>query len=335
MTTLASSLLDFILSLFRDPELAAEFHADPERVLAEAGLGDVDVADCQALIPMVADYSPVSYGGGHSGGGHEDDDDHRPHHRPDRDEECDDDHDHGGRPNHDWNGHGHETAVIHNIRYVESHSTTKIDVDIDASHSIWAGGDAYAIWGDENVIATGGSVAAGDDVEHVAIDNSETDVDVKDSFNTAKNSFNEDTNIADRGGRVEDNDVDVEVDDVTIVNDSFNGATIAGDDVDQSTNLEVEDSLNGNTTAIGGGDATDVDVEIEDSLNGNATAIGGGDATDLEIEDSLVVNDSLNNNDVAVAGDDVEDVDQSSDLLSDNELDVDLGPVLVDQFPAA
>ena len=40
MTTLASSLLDFILDLLRDPAAAEEFQADPEQALASAGLGD-------------------------------------------------------------------------------------------------------------------------------------------------------------------------------------------------------------------------------------------------------------------------------------------------------
>src|SRR4051812_39754911 len=101
MTTVASSLLDFILSLFRDPELAAEFNADPARVLAEHGLGDVDPADCHALIPMVSDFSAVAFGGGQgggdegTGGGNEDPTPVQEH-----------DSDEGGRPQHDWNGHG-------------------------------------------------------------------------------------------------------------------------------------------------------------------------------------------------------------------------------------
>jgi hypothetical protein len=327
MTTLASSLLDFILSLFRDPQLRAEFDADPQRVLAEAGLGDVDPADCQALIPIVADYSPVAYGGGSGGGRYHDRDDGGHHHpKPGKDDDCDDDH-HGGRPHHDWNGHGHDTAVIHNIRYVENHHSTteiditKIDVDIDASHSIWAAGDAYAIWGDDNVIATGGSVAAGKEVEDVSIDNStDVDVDIEDAFNDKSTTVTGDGNAVGEGNAVDnstDVDVDVEIDDIVIgenaanVEDSQNVA-VGEDNVVGDTELEVgdittiDDSFNGNTLAGGDVDqsTTEVEVEVEDSFNGNTLAGGDVDQSSSEVE----VEESFNDN--------------FSDNFSDNELEV-------------
>ena len=62
MTTLASSLLDFILDLLRDPAAAEEFQADPEQALASAGLDDVCAADVHAVMPMLADFAPVSAG---------------------------------------------------------------------------------------------------------------------------------------------------------------------------------------------------------------------------------------------------------------------------------
>jgi hypothetical protein len=313
MTTLASSLLDFILGLFRDPELAAEFQADPERVLTEHGLGDVSPADCHALLPMVADFAPVAFGGG--GGGGEGS-------GPTSVSEDDQEEEQGGRPQHDWNGHGEDTAVIHNIRYVENHYST--DVDIDASHSIWAGGDAYAIWGDDNVIATGGSVAAGEDVEDATIDNStDVDVDIEDSFNDNSTDVSGNGNALGNGNTLDNStDVDVHVDDIAIGENAAN--------VEDSENVAVgEDNVVGDTD-LEVGDITS--IEVDDSFNDNNLADRGGEIN----EDSLVVDDSLNNNDVAVAGDDVEDVDQSSDLLSDNDLDVDLGDtILVPELPQA
>jgi hypothetical protein len=373
MTTMASTLLDFILGLFRDEDAAAAFAEDPHAALTAAGLGDVDPGDVHALMPMVADSSPGAYGGHGRHDKHDKDDDddkdhgkhdrdhdkhdRDDHHRPVKDDDCDDDDghwhkvwhedddcdddkhddrkhdrdddkkDHDGRPNHDYAGHGHDAAVIHNVKYVEN-NYSHTDVDVEIENAIWAGGDVQAIFGDDNVVATGGSVAAGDDVEGVLIDNSETDIDVdveiEDSFNqdndttTITNSGNKDTNIADRGG---ENNV-LEVEDVTVVNDSFNGATIAGGDVDQSTEVEIEDSLNGNQLA--GGDVNNTEVEIEDSLNGNQLA--GDDINDTEVEESVIVNDSLNGNNVA--GDDVNEIEDSlvvNDSFSDNELEIETG----------
>src|SRR5215218_8086555 len=275
MTTVASSLLDFILSLFSDDEAAARYAKDPEGELERAGLDGVKPADVDAVKNMETDYSPVSYHG-HAAPVRHDDHDH--------DDKCDRDDDHDHKDHDDRGGHEHhggqETAVI---QHIQNNYT-----DIDIEHVQIAGGDAYAIWGEDVVLATGGSVAAGDDVNGVSIDNSTTDVDVdvdiKDSFNgsfntdnsttfntdnsthTATNSFNEDTNIADRGGVVQDNDVDVKVDDVTIVNDSFNGNTLAGGDV-TTTEVEIKDVEDSAVNVgVAGGDveneATDVDSEI-------------------------------------------------------------------------
>ncbi|ORB31503.1 Rv0340 family IniB-related protein [Mycolicibacterium parafortuitum] len=52
---MANSLLDFVMTLVRDPEAAARYAADPARALAEADLTDVTSADVQNLIPVVAE----------------------------------------------------------------------------------------------------------------------------------------------------------------------------------------------------------------------------------------------------------------------------------------
>jgi hypothetical protein len=361
MTTLASSLLDFILDLFRDPDAAAAYEQDPAAALSDAGLGDVDPADVAALMPMVAaDHAPA-YGGDHCGPDDKGDDKGAGHHHPKpvQDADCDDDKgaghhpkpvehdhdkddDHGGKPHTDWNGHGHEAAVIHNVSYVEnsySYSHTDVDVDIDASHSIWAGGDVYAIWGDENVIATGGSVAAGDDVEDVSVDNSDNsvtdvDVEIEDSFNednsttTTTTTTIADSNVAVAGGEVEDNDTTVDTD--IEVEDSFNGSTVAGGDVDQSTttDVEVEDSFNGNTLAGGNVDqstTTTVDTDIEDSFNETENTV--------EVEDSFntetSVEDSFNTETEVEVDDSFKETDTDIDD-SFNDVEIEDNTVLVD-----
>uniref|UniRef100_UPI00047EB4FB IniB N-terminal domain-containing protein n=1 Tax=Arthrobacter sp. Br18 TaxID=1312954 RepID=UPI00047EB4FB len=61
MTTLATSLLDFLMNLFKDEEAAAAFKEDPEAALAEAGLGDVGTDDVDAVLPVVQDYAPMKH----------------------------------------------------------------------------------------------------------------------------------------------------------------------------------------------------------------------------------------------------------------------------------
>lgn len=62
---MANSLLDFVMSLVRDPDAAARYAADPAQAIADAHLTDVTSADVQNLIPVVSEslsMSMPSYG---------------------------------------------------------------------------------------------------------------------------------------------------------------------------------------------------------------------------------------------------------------------------------
>lgn len=63
---MANSLLDFVLSLVRDPSAAAAYAADPARAIADAHLTDVTSVDVNNLIPVVSDSLSVALPG--SGG---------------------------------------------------------------------------------------------------------------------------------------------------------------------------------------------------------------------------------------------------------------------------
>lgn len=52
---MANELLDFVMSLVRDPDAAARYAADPAGALADAQLTNVTSADVNNLIPMVSD----------------------------------------------------------------------------------------------------------------------------------------------------------------------------------------------------------------------------------------------------------------------------------------
>src|SRR5437868_2242834 len=53
--SMANSLLDFVMSLVRDPDVAAAYAADPAQVIADANLTDVTSADVNNLIPVVSE----------------------------------------------------------------------------------------------------------------------------------------------------------------------------------------------------------------------------------------------------------------------------------------
>ncbi len=52
---MANSLLDFVISLVRDPEAAARYAANPAQAIADAHLTEVTSVDVNNLIPMVSD----------------------------------------------------------------------------------------------------------------------------------------------------------------------------------------------------------------------------------------------------------------------------------------
>ena len=52
---MANPLLDFVMSVVRDPDAAALYAADPAQAIKDANLTDVTSADVNALIPVVSE----------------------------------------------------------------------------------------------------------------------------------------------------------------------------------------------------------------------------------------------------------------------------------------
>src|SRR5271163_4505428 len=61
---MANSLLDFVISLVRDPDAAARYAANPAQSIADAHLTNVTSTDVNNLIPMVSDSLSTSITGG-------------------------------------------------------------------------------------------------------------------------------------------------------------------------------------------------------------------------------------------------------------------------------
>jgi hypothetical protein len=55
----AQTLHDFTLNLLNDTAARAAFANDPQQVLADAGLGDINAADVHEVVPLVLDFVPV------------------------------------------------------------------------------------------------------------------------------------------------------------------------------------------------------------------------------------------------------------------------------------
>ncbi|WP_156993142.1 IniB N-terminal domain-containing protein [Pseudonocardia acaciae] len=140
MTT-STSLLDWILSLFRDPAAREAFQADPKGYAAEHGFGNLSAADVHDILCLHADDS---------GGGSDDDDDHGrvP---PPRDY------------HHDEDGTRYLEHHVNNYTFVEKHDTNidnSVHQDIDTH-----GGDFSQVIDNDPLVASGdGAVAAGGDI---------------------------------------------------------------------------------------------------------------------------------------------------------------------------
>lgn len=219
LATMADALIDFILSLLRDPEAAAEFDEDPQGALASRGLSNVSAADVCSVAPVIADRPAVV-----------------PHHSADRSG------DHSG--GHHWtpkpvqptkpekhHDHDDDDPVVREIKSI-TNSMTWVDdrdtvVDQSVNQNIWADGDVTQVFDNEAIVASGDdSMAAGDDA-------------------TVENTLDQSTDI--EAG--EDVNIGNETD-TTVVEDSFNEETDASTETDSSVDVEVDDSLNDNSDTV-------------------------------------------------------------------------------------
>ncbi|MDN3497417.1 IniB N-terminal domain-containing protein [Planococcus sp. APC 4015] len=204
LATVADALIEFILSLLRDPDVAAEFEDDPEQALISRGLNHASASDVAAVAPVIIERTHVVQVA-----------------VPRRVE-----------------SESHSSPVIREIKQVVSNVQWVDDrdtiVDQSVNQNIWAEGDVTQTFDNDAIVASGDdAVAAGEDAlidkthdqsttieagEDVNIGN-DTDVDLVDG------SFNEDSDVS----STVDESVDV------VVEDSLD---------DSSQDVTVEDSFN-------------------------------------------------------------------------------------------
>jgi len=343
MSTLTSTLLDFILSLLRDPQAAQSFNDHPEQALSDAGLNDVCGADVQSLMPMLADYAPAGVSPYHSSGV-------SPYHHGSSYESS---YKPSGKDNYQQ-GPEHEGGyqAIEHIKYVQQNYSYHPTQVLDFSHSVW--GDQYNVWADDSAVAINGGVAAGGDIkdsEIKAVNNTGdgaaagfgNTVQNSDSFNHISNSgdgatvgvgnspdysgaFNENSGAGaavgyentatDSGNHADDGSVAGS----GLMTDSNNSADHGGNSgADSTVDNSNHDSNNSADNGGVSGENSTADNSHTDvgPIDVGGVAIAGQNA--VAGEDNTNVNDS---NGVVAAGDDInhslDDNFSPSDNFSDN-----------------
>lgn len=226
LATMADALIEFILSLLRDPEAAAEFEEDPEGAMAARGLNNVSYADVCSVAPVIAEKphvianptpAPVPVG-----------------------------------PKPEWN------PVVKEIKTITTQlSYTHIDdrdtiVDQSVNQNIWANGDVNQTFGNEAVVASGDkAIAAGNDVDQDTTIDHSTDVSAGNDVNIGNDetntdidgSYNENTETTE----TTDNSVDTDVTDSG--NDSSTDVAVDGS-FNDTTDVSVDTSVDEDTTVV-------------------------------------------------------------------------------------
>jgi len=280
MPTLANDLVQFLMHLFGNRAAIQEFLDDPERALAEHGLGSVCSADVDAAMPVVLDYAPItvnasSFERAHSTGGNSV-----------WAGQLSTTAGHGGGPatihagvhgsgqggtNYDNDDHAHAVQQLHHVVNHFSYTTnsTLLDdrhtvTDQSVHQNIWAHGDVEQWFDNEAVVAAGDhGVAAGGGASVRDSNN------IRDSYNTDHSTDNSTDNSIHAGGAVSIGNEE------TDISDSFN----------TDVGLDVDDSFNDNSDHSDHSTSTDTDLNVHDSFNDNS---------DHSTHSSVAAEDSFN-----------------------------------------
>lgn len=201
LATIADALIEFILSLLRDPDAAAEFDDDARGALASRGLSNISAADVCAVAPVVIDRAGVVASASPPVGPTEPTTPRSP--------------DPVVRQIQD---------IVQNFQWVDDRDTV---LDQSVNQNIWADGDVTQVFDQDATVASGDdAIAAGEDVTiDQTEDNSTTitagnDANVGNDVtqNTVENSYNE----TDDSSTTTDASTDV------VIDDSFDTGTDAG-----------------------------------------------------------------------------------------------------------
>ncbi|MET0135936.1 MAG: IniB N-terminal domain-containing protein [Kibdelosporangium sp.] len=292
----AESLLDFILSLLRDPQAQQEFRDDPSGTLERNGFQGLCGQDVADALPLVIDDSRVSsYEIGNSNVAV-----------------------HPVVPPppspHPMPGETGMDTVIRQFDYItntyvytDSHNTV---LDNSVNQNIWADGDVWQMFDNDPLIASGeGSVAAGDDIDGTVTTGDGNVVGDDNMISTGDGA----TAFGDGDAYAVD---DVEIDDggaLAVDGDATGNST----PTDNSTNADIT-SFGEGEVAVGGtnGTASQDDVDSNNSVDSNDTI----DSNNTDSHDDIASNNDIDSNDTI----DSNNVDSHDDVNSNNEVDGDV-----------
>ena len=358
MPTLASDLVQFLMQLFGNREAIQEFLDDPERALAEHGLGNVGSADVDAAMPVVLDYAPItvnasSFEREHNTGGHNA----WPGpvgsgqlgYSQSGTGQAGSTAAHGGSAatihagvqgpgqdgtNNDHDDHAHAVQQLHHVvnHFSYTSSTTILDdrdtiTNQSVNQNIWAHGDVEQWFDHDAVVAAGDRAVAGGGDTSVRDSNT-----IRDSYNTDHSADNSTDNSIHAGGGVSIGNEETAVSDSfntdvgLDVNDSFNDNSDHSDYTDHSshsvstaTELDVRDSFNDNSD-----NSTHNAAEVEDSFNPDHST---NTAVEVRVDDSFQENPATTLvEDNLVAADNQLEFTEDNPTHTDADLDTHPGP---------
>ncbi|BDV31934.1 IniB N-terminal domain-containing protein [Microbacterium terricola] len=217
LATVADALIEFILSLLRDPDAQAEFDADPEGALAARGLQHAGPSDVAAVAPIIIERTHVVQ---------------------------------VGVPQPVYFEREHQSAIVREINQVTSHFQWVDDrdtvVDQSVNQNIWADGDVTQTFDNDAIVASGDeAVAAGNDATVDKTWDESTTIEAGDDVNMGNET---DVQVVEDSMN-EETDASTTTDDstVVVVDDSFD---------EQTGQVDADDSFNDTETVTETADTT-------------------------------------------------------------------------------
>jgi hypothetical protein len=306
MTT-STSLIEFLMSLLRDPEALAAYQDDPDGYLASCGLSDISPTDVHEALVLIEDNQDADFSRDYNTGGnqvHVPVPPSPPAPAPGQSE--------------------HEAAVQYINTYVTNNFIDDRDTITDNSINQQidtGGGDFDQNIDVDSVVASGdGAVAAGGDIEDSTV--------VTGSGNTVG-----DGNVSGSGNIVgDDNDGNLVGDgDGNVVGDDNQAVTGDGNTTSFGDGDATSANVGGDLT-VGNGSAFSVGGDAEIDNTDNSTTVSGNDFSDNSVSDSgndnsvNTVEDSFNNEtevDIEDSGNDNSN-NSVNDSGNDNSTDTDV-----------
>ena len=283
--TSATSLIDFLLNLLRDPEAREAFLDDSEGYLQSCGIDHLSSADLHDAILLLQDNQEASFDRDHHTGGNSI----TVHTPPPAPADHDDHEDAVEYLNHYITNnyvYDNDTIIDNSLNQVIDTDGGDFDQDIDVDNTIATGDGAVAVGGDvedsqivsgdDNVVGdgnvTGDGNIVGDDNEAVLGDGNTTSFGSGDATSTEVGG---DVNVSNGGAFSSGGDAAGEYD----VDGSFN---------ETETNTSYDDSFNqDNDTTVGSHNDTDTDTHNEtnteiDSHDDYETHVGSHNDTHID-----------------------------------------------------